>query len=129
MEEENKWRNKSFLKAAKHSIDGIIFFIKTGRNIKLQILAALLVVIAAIILKVNYIEAAIIGLTIFLVFAFEVVNTAIENLADLYSMEYNEKIKAIKDTAAGAVSLVALGSVVVGIAIFMPKILVLLNWL
>ena len=44
-------------------------------------------------------------------------------------MEYNEKIKAIKDTAAGAVSLVALGSVVVGIAIFMPKILVLLNWL
>ena len=48
MEEENKWRNKSFLKAAKHSIDGIIFFIKTGRNIKLQILAALLVVIAAI---------------------------------------------------------------------------------
>ena len=47
----------------------------------------------------------------------------------LTSMEYNEKIKAIKDTAAGAVSLVAIGSVVVGIAIFMPKILALLNWL
>lgn len=129
MNEDNKWKNKSFFKAAKYSLEGIIYFIKNGRNIKIQIVAALLVIIAAIILKVNAIEMAILVLTIFLVFAFEVINTSIENLADLYTMEYNEKVKVIKDTAAGAVSLVALGAVVVGIMIFLPKILHILNWL
>ena len=44
-------------------------------------------------------------------------------------MEYNLKVKVIKDIAAGAVSLVALGAVVVGVIIFGPKILALLNWL
>ena len=129
MEEENKWKNKSFIKAAKYSLEGILYFIKDGRNIKIQIVAAILVVIAAIILKVSVIEMAILGLTIFLVFAFEVMNTSIEKLADLYTMEYNLKVKVIKDTAAGAVSLVALGAVVVGVIIFGPKILALLNWL
>ena len=129
MEEENKWKNKSFIKAAKYSLEGILYFIKDGRNIKIQIVAAILVVIAAIILKVSAIEMAILGLTIFLVFAFEVMNTSIEKLADLYTMEYNLKVKIIKDTAAGAVSLVALGAVVVGVIIFGPKILALLNWL
>lgn len=129
MEEENKWKNKSFIKAAKYSLEGILYFIKDGRNIKIQIVAAILVVIAAIILKVSAIEMAILGLTIFLVFAFEVMNTSIEKLADLYTMEYNFKVKVIKDTAAGAVSLVALGAVVVGVIIFGPKILALLNWL
>lgn len=129
MEEENKWKNKSFIKAAKYSLEGILYFIKDGRNIKIQIVAAILVIIAAIILKVSAIEMAILGLTIFLVFAFEVMNTSIEKLADLYTMEYNLKVKVIKDTAAGAVSLVALGAVVVGVIIFGPKILALLNWL
>ena len=129
MEEENKWKNKSFIKAAKYSLEVILYFIKDGRNIKIQIVAAILVVIAAIILKVSAIEMAILGLTIFLVFAFEVMNTSIEKLADLYTMEYNLKVKVIKDTAAGAVSLVALGAVVVGVIIFGPKILALLNWL
>lgn len=129
MEDENKWKNKSFIKAAKYSLEGILYFIKDGRNIKIQIVAAILVVIAAIILKVSAIEMAILGLTIFLVFAFEVMNTSIEKLADLYTMEYNLKVKVIKDTAAGAVSLVALGAVVVGVIIFGPKILALLNWL
>lgn len=129
MEEENKWKNKSFIKAAKYSLEGILYFIKDGRNIKIQIVAAILVVIAAIILKVSAIEMAILGLTIFLVFAFEVMNTSIEKLADLYTMEYNLKVKVIKDTAAGAVSLVALGAVIVGVIIFGPKILALLNWL
>lgn len=127
--EENKWKNKSFLKAAKYSLEGILYFIKNGRNIKIQIIAAILVVIAAIVLKVNNIEIAILGLTIFLVFAFEVINTSIENLADLYTTEYNEKVKIIKDTAAGAVSLVAIGAVIVGVMIFLPKILNILNWL
>ena len=87
MEEENKWKNKSFIKAAKYSLEGILYFIKDGRNIKIQIVAAILVVIAAIILKVSAIEMAILGLTIFLVFAFEVMNTSIDKFYEEYKKE------------------------------------------
>ena len=52
-------------------------------------------------------------------------NTAIENLCDLYTTEYNEKIKIIKDIGAGAVTLAAIASVCVGLIMFLPKILIL----
>lgn len=126
---DNGWKNKSFFGSALNALNGILYFIKNGRNIKIQLLIAILVIIAAIFLKVSLVEWVILFLTIFLVLAFEVINTSIENLADLYTTEYNEKIKIIKDTAAGAVTLIAIGAAIVGVIIFLPKILALLNWL
>ena len=52
-------------------------------------------------------------------------NTSIENLCDLYTTEYNEKIKIIKDIGAGAVTLAALSSVCVGLIMFLPKVLII----
>ena len=68
-------------------------------------------------------EILILILTIFLVFISEFFNTAVENLCDLYTNEYNEKVKIIKDIGAGAVTLSAIASVIVGIIMFLPKIL------
>ena len=52
-------------------------------------------------------------------------NTAIENLSDLYTTEYNEKLKIIKDIGAGAVTISAIASVSVGLIMFIPKILII----
>lgn len=76
--------------------------------------------------KVNYIEVLILTLTIFFVFISEFFNTAVEKLADLYTTEYNENIKIIKDISAGAVTLAAIASIIVGVVIFLPKILIIL---
>ncbi len=120
---ENKWKNPNFFQSLKNALNGIKEIIKTGRNIKIQIVFAIFAVVMGIVLKINNIEALILVLTIFFVIVSEFMNTAIEMLADLYSTEYNEKIKILKDIGAGAVALSAIASVIVGIIMFLPKIL------
>ena len=61
-----------------------------------------------------------------MVLAAEAVNSSIEALADLVSPSYNEAIKRTKDLAAGAVLILAIGAAIVGLIIFVPKILLLL---
>ena len=106
-----------------NAINGILCVIKTGRNIKIHFVFAAIAIIAGFIFKITNIEFLILILTIFFVLVSEFMNTAIEMLADLYSTEYNEKIKILKDIGAGAVALSAIASVIVGIIMFLPKIL------
>lgn len=122
---ENKWKNPNFFQSLKNAINGILSVVKSGRNIKIQLIFAIIVIIAGIVFKITNIEFLILILTIFLVLVSEFMNTAIENLCDLYTTEYNEKIKIIKDIGAGAVTLAAIASVCVGLIMFLPKILIL----
>lgn len=122
---ENKWKNQNFFESLKNAINGILYIIKNGKNIKIQLVFAILALITGIALKITNIEFSILILTIFFVLASEFMNTAIENLSDLYTTKYNEKIKIIKDVGAGAVMLSAIASICVGIIMFLPKILIL----
>ena len=78
------------------------------------------------LLKVSLIEAAILALTIGLVLALELVNTSIEATVDLVTEDYHPLAKVAKDTSAAAVFVFAIASVVVGLVIFLPKIINLL---
>jgi diacylglycerol kinase len=62
-------------------------------------------------------------LSIGLVISAEAMNSAIENIADFISPERNDAIKRIKDLAAAAVLICALTAVVVGLMVFLPKVL------
>ena len=53
----------------------------------------------------------------------ELINTAIENTVDLITKENNQQAKIAKDVAAGAVLVSAIVSSVIGLMIFIPKIL------
>ena len=123
---ENKWKNPNFFQSLKNANNKKKEIIKTGRNIKIQIAFAIFAIIMGIILKINITEILILVLTIFFVLVSEFMNTAIEMLADLYTTEYNEKIKILKDIGAGAVTLSAIASVIVGVIMFLPKILELI---
>ena len=122
---ENKWKNPNFFQSLKNAVNGIFFVIKNGKNIKIQLVFAILAIIAGIVFKLSNIEFLILVLTIFFVLVSEFMNTAIENLCDLYTTEYNEKIKRIKDVGAGAVTLSAIASICVGTIMFLPKLLIL----
>ena len=117
---ESKWKNKNFFVALKNALNGIKYVFKTQRNIRIQLFFAIIVIVLGIILKCNYIEFVI---TICGVFLAEFFNTAIESAIDGYTQEYNEKAKISKDVAAGAVTLIATASVIIGLIIFLPKIL------
>ena len=60
------------------------------------------------------------------VFALELINTSIENMADFVSQDYHNSIKKTKDLAAGAVLISAIAAVITGLIIFVPKIIELL---
>lgn len=120
---ENKWKNPNFIIALKNALNGIIYTFKIGRNFKIQLFFAIIAIIMSIFFKISLVEIAIIILTIFLVLFAEIMNTAIETSVDMCTQEYNEKAKIAKDVAAGGVTICAISSVIIGIIIFLPKIL------
>ena len=116
----NSFKNPNFFKALKNALRGIGIVSKKERNIKIQLVAALLVLIVGIMFKISYIEWGILTITIFLVLITETLNTAI----DMITKEYSEEAKVVKDISAGAVLFSAIASIIVGIIIFLPKILI-----
>ncbi len=124
-------RLKSFLirriKSFSYAINGLKFIIKTQVNFIIHLIAATTAVILGIILRINTCEWAILTLTIGLVLFAETVNTVIEQIMDFVSPEFNKKVGLIKDLAAGAVLVTAIISVIVGMIIFLPKIIALFN--
>ena len=93
-----------------YAFEGIKYVLKTQPNMKIHSV------------KLSEAEWLAIVIVIGFVLILEVVNTAVETLVDLYTEEYHHLAKVSKDTAAGAVLLMAIVSVVVGLIIFLPKI-------
>lgn len=120
---ENKWKNKNFFQSLKNAINGIKYVFINGSNFKIQLVFALVAIIIGILLKISNVEFAILTLTIFMVLICECINTAIEKIVDMYTLEYNELAKIIKDVAAGSVTLSAIASVIVGCFILLEKII------
>lgn len=82
-----------------------------------------LAIILGFILKLSSIEWAILTITIGLVLILEFINTSLEQIVDLVSPEIKEKAKVAKDVAAAGVLVSAVTAVLVGIFLFLPKII------
>ena len=122
-----KQGKSSFNESLGHALDGIEYTINHERNFKIELFFAIAVTIMSFILKVSIIEWGVLVLVISMVLALEMINTAIERCVDLVTKEYKELAKNAKDIAAGAVLVMSMFSVVIGIIIFLPKIMKLLG--
>ena len=107
-------------KSFGYAFEGIFTGIKKERNMKIHCVAAVLVVIAGMILKISAIEWCICMVLFGLVMALEHVNTAVEAVVDLVTEERKPLAKIAKDTAAGAVLFTAIMAVIIGCIIFIP---------
>ena len=87
----------------------------------------LLVIIAGIILKITQAEWIVCIILFGFVITIELINTAIETTVDIAMPNINEKAKLAKDISAGAVLISAIISVIVGLIIFIPKILIVIG--
>ncbi len=114
---------KNFFASFKYAFSGIFYAFKNGRNFKVQLFVAILVIITAFILKVNNQEWSLLIICILIVLSLEMLNTALEKICDLIHPEKHPQIKIIKDVAAGAVLLAAIGATVIGLIILLPKLL------
>ena len=113
---------KKLINSFKYAIEGFVSSFKTERNMKIHVLAMVIVIVLGFYLKINLIEWCFIALAIALVIGAELFNTAIETIVDMVSPEKNPKAKLAKDISAAAVLALAVGAVVIGTIIFIPKL-------
>lgn len=102
----------------KFALRGILSGIKNEINFRIHTVAAITVIIFSCIYGVDYFMAALLTLTICLVLVAELINTAIEAMVDIISPEKNRFAKIAKDSAAGAVLVLAVGAVIIAILTF-----------
>lgn len=112
-----RWR------ALGHALRGVGFCFRKETHFQLQLIAASLVMVMGFLLGLSKLEWAVVGLCMAMVLAFEAINTAIEHLCNVLHPNYHPGIKLVKDMAAGAVLIAAIGSCVVGCIIFLPKLI------
>ena len=110
-------------KSFGYAFQGIFNTIRTERNIKIHCAAAILVKIFGIWLQISTTDWMICFILFGLILALELVNTAVEATVDLFTEERKPLAKKAKDAAAGAVLIAAIFAVVIGILIFIPKLL------
>lgn len=117
-------KNRKLQNSFINAFNGIFQAFKTERNVKLHTVAALIAILLAIILKFSAIEWLILIIVITIVVVAELLNTAIEYTVDMVCGErYHEYAKYAKDIAAGATLIAAIGAVIMGCILYMPKIL------
>ncbi len=118
-------KNKKLINSFKYAFTGILSALKTERNLKIHISIAILVIIFGIIFKISKIEWLICLICIMTVISAELINTAIETTVDISMPNKNELAKRAKDIGASSVLVLAIISAIIGLIIFVPKILLL----
>lgn len=115
-------KNKTFFTAMGHAIDGIIKAFKTERNLRLDYLIGIIVLICSLFFDFTKTEFACLCLTIgFVIFA-EMINSTVEYIVDLITDKYDDRAKAAKDIAAGGVLISSCVAVIVAYFLFVDKI-------
>lgn len=128
-EPEERKPKRAFIGGFDHALDGIRLVVGTQRNMKFHVLVALAVVAAGIFLGISALEFAVLALTIATVFAAEIINTAIEAVVDIASPERHPLAKTAKDCAAGAVLVLSIGAVIVGVLVFYDEVVAIMRGL
>ena len=112
----------SFWRSVAHAWSGLVYMFLTQRNARWHLVAALAAIALATWLKIDSTRWAILLLTIGAVCAGETINTTVEALVDLLSPEWHERAKVAKDVSAGAVLLLAVTAIAVGLIVLGPPL-------
>lgn len=122
LEELKHTKNKTFFTAMHHALDGVIRAFKTERNLRIDYIIGLFVLICSLFFDFTKTEFACLCLTIgFVIFA-EMINSTVEYIVDLITDKYDDRAKAAKDIAAGGVLISSIVAVVVAFFLFADKI-------
>ena len=109
---------RALLKSFVYAFRGILAAVKTQRNMRIHLTAAVYVTAFSFFYDLTRTEYALLALTFGAVISCEMINTAVEAAVDISSPDYSEKAGFAKDVAAGAVLVAAIFAVVVGVLLF-----------
>lgn len=125
LEEGGIKTTQTLLNSFKCAVRGALMCRKE-RNMQIHIVFAFLAIVLSLFLRINQYEWIFIIMRIGQVMSSEISNSALETLADGIHPEQNEKVGTAKDKAAGHVLVDAIISAIIGIIIFIPKIIALI---
>jgi diacylglycerol kinase (ATP) len=103
-----------FIDSVNCAIEGIIYTARTQKHMRNHFLAALVVLLSVLFMKVTPLEFTLLTISVCFVLFAELVNTALEAVVDLVSPDYHPLAKVAKDVAAGGVLVAAVGAAVMG---------------
>ena len=115
-------RSRSLLWSFNYAIEGIVYALRTQRNMRLHATAALLVLSASLFFRISRVEFLAIVFAISFVFVTELLNTALEAAVDVATQSFDPLAKVAKDVAAGAVFVAAVNAVITGYVVFFSPI-------
>lgn len=115
------WRQRG--NSFRYAFEGIRALFQTEHNAWIHGAFTVVVITLAFIFKVSRLELMLLILAMAIVWITEIINTAIEKAMDFVSAEKHPKIKLVKDLAAAAVLVSAVAAFLIGLIIFLPKIL------
>ncbi len=118
------YKNKhGFFDALYNSFQGMRHFFQYERNGKIQLIITAAIIAAAALLGISSTEWLTVLICVGMVISMEMLNSAVEQLCNKVESGYDPVIKMVKDIAAGAVLFASIISVVIGVIIFLPKLL------
>lgn len=115
------------IQSFRNAFSGVKFVLQSERNFRIHLLVFVCVVLLAVYFEITKNEWLILLITSFVVFSIEAINTSIEQLCDFVSKEHHPQIGIVKDVAAGAVVITAIGACIIGVVVFAPYIFQMLN--
>jgi diacylglycerol kinase len=118
---------QSLKDAFKNAYNGLKYVFSTQRNAKIHLLISLLALFCGVFFRISHSQWTVLVLVIGLVWAAECMNTGVEKLTDLASPEYHILARIAKDCAAAAVLMASATAVVIGLIIFIPRLIIVLN--
>ena len=110
------------LRSFRYAFAGVRLLLREEHNARIHATITVLVVVAGIVLRVSPVEWGVLVICIGMVLAAEAFNSAIERVANYLTTERDDRIRDIKDLAAGAVLLCAIAAAIVGLIVFVPHI-------
>lgn len=113
---------RRLIDSLNYAFEGIIYALKTQRNMKIHFFVAIVVLFASLFFDFTRIEILILLLTISMVIVAEMINTSIESTIDLITDKYHIFAKIAKNVAAGAVLIAAINSIIVAYLLFFHRI-------
>lgn len=123
---EEPFSPKKRAKSFSYAFKGIFYMMRTQHNFWIQVIIGLLAIFLGFILNISMFDWGLVILACGMVLAAETFNSAVEALTDIVQPEQDPRAGRVKDLAAGAVLIAAIAAVVVGLLIFVPRIIILL---
>jgi len=120
---EQKFSIKKRIRSFKYAFNGLRILIKEEHNSRIHLVAAIVAIGAGFFFEISKLEFVTVALAIGLVITSEIINSAIENISDFISPEKHDLIKKIKDLSAAGVLISAITAFVIGLIIFIPKLI------